>query len=467
VGAETGPILSRPRLGALLIVLAVAVSSSAGIASASGLRPLALGFSDELFVNPNAYVRQTWLDRSVSLGAEVLRLDAGWPASRRPRHPTDPADPAYDFTQLDAAVRDTTARGLAPMLSFTGAPRWAEGRGRPPHASPGTWMPKPSAVGAYGHALAQRYDGQYPDPLHPGAFLPRVTRFQLWNEPNLSGYLSPQWKHVKRSWVPVGPQHYRAMLNAFYAAVKAAQPGATVVTAGTSPFGDFGHGARMMPLLFWRNVLAAPTSFDAIAHQPYSVGAPATKALNANDISIPDIHKLTKLVRGAEHRGTALPHHYHHPIWITEAGYNTKPPNPKGVPVATDARWVEQALYLLWKQGVSVITWYLIRDQPPSPTYFTSSESGMYYFNGRAKPAATAFRFPVVGVRARSGRVSVWIRSPAAGDLRVQARAGGSWRTVAMLHATPGEVFHIAAPRGARGLRATIANLKSLTWTLR
>jgi hypothetical protein len=456
--------VSRARVAALLALAVVSLHLRSPTAAKAGLRPIALGFSDDLFTSPNPQVRATWLDRAVALGSQVVRLDAGWPASRRPQDPTSPSDPAYSFTQLDAAVRDATAAGISPLLSFTGAPTWAEGPGRPAGASPASWLPQPAAVGAYGAALATRYDGHYPDPLHPGAVLPRVKWFQLWNEPNLSLYLSPQWQRVKRRWVPVAPLHYRAMLKAFYAGVKAAQPTATVVTAGTAPFGDFGHGQRMMPLLFWRYVLAAPVSFDAIAHQPYAFGSPTTPALNADDIAIPDLGKLTKLVRRAERRGTALPH-IHHPIWVTETGYNTKPPNPGGVPVATDARYVEQELYLFWKQGVSVVTWYLIRDSPPAPTYGDSSQTGMYYLSGRTKPAALAFRFPVVAVRG-GGRTLVWLRAPGSGVIKVAARERGAWRVVARRHVKPLEVLEVRVPRQDHDFRAVLGKLTSLSWHL-
>jgi hypothetical protein len=329
---------------------------------------------------------------------------------------------------------------------------------------PGSWLPQPAAIQAYGQALATRYDGHYPDPQHPGAFLPRVKWFQLWNEPNLSQYLTPQWQRVKGKWVAVGPAHYRAMLNAFYSGVKAGQPGATVVAAGTAPFGDFGHGQRIMPVAFWNDVFAAPTSFDVIAHQPYSFGSPTTGALNADDIAIPDIGKLTRLLRRAERRGTALPH-IHHRIWITETGYNTKPPNPGGVPVATDARWVEQTLYLLWKQGVSLVTWYLIRDLPPAPTYGDSSQTGMYYLNGRAKPAALAFRFPVVAVRG-GGRTFVWLRAPGSGVIKVEDRERGAWRVIARRRVTAHEVVEVGVPRQDRDFRAVLGKLTSLSWRL-
>lgn len=454
-------------MGAALGLVAAWLGVAPALPAAAGLRPITLGFGDQVFCDSSAAVRATWDARAVAAGAKVVRVNIGWDAPRRPAHPADPADPAYDFTNADACVRDATARGLEPMLLFTVAPAWAEGPRRPRSAAPGTWLPDPAAVGAYGHALALRYDGHYPDPLHPGTALPRVHLLQLWNEENLSMYLTPQWQRIRGRWVAVAPAHYRAMLNAFYAGVKSVQPGATVVTGGTAPFGDFGHGQRIMPVLFWRDVFGAKTSFDALAQHPYSIGAPASPALNADDVSIADMGKLSRLLRSAERRGTALPR-IHHPLWVTEVGYDTKPPNPTGVPVGLDSRWVEQTLYLLWLQRVSVVTWYLIRDLEPIPNYGLSAQSGIYYLNGRPKPAALAFRFPVVGNRGRSGRVTVWVRAPASGRVVVQARAGararGSWRAVATRGVHAGEVFEVSAPVGTGEVRASLGGLVSLVW---
>jgi hypothetical protein len=444
-------------------MLVVALSAvTAGAASASGLRPIALGFGDNLFSSPSLSVRNLWLGRAVSLASQVVRLDVGWPASTKPTHPANPADPAYNFTSDDATVISATRHGLTPLVMFTAAPTWAEGPNRPASAAPGSWLPQPAALRAYGQALATRYNGRYPNPADPGSVLPRVTHFQVWNEPNLSIYLSPQWQHVKGKWVPTASNQYRAMLNAFYAGVKAADPAANVVTAGTAPYGDFGHRQRTMPLLFWENVLKAPTSFDVLAHQPYGVFAPATHALNADDISIADIGKLASLLRRTERQGTALPH-IHHPIWITETGYDTNPPNPGGVTLATDARYVEQSIYLFWKQDVSAVTWFLIRDLPPNPTYADSSETGMYFLSGKAKPAATAFRFPVVGVRSGK-RLLAWLRAPSAGTVTVTVTEHGAKRIVYRHQVTRFEVLQVPLPATSTSVSASLGTARSLSW---
>jgi hypothetical protein len=258
-----------------------------------------------------------------------------------------------------------------------------------------------------------------------------------------------------------------------------------VVTAGTAPFGDpVPGGQRIMPALFWRDLLcvretasgalqgtacADPPHFDVMAHHPYSVGAPTTRALNADDVSIPDLGKLTRLVRFAERTGRALPR-IHHPLWVTEVGYNTDPPNPLAVPIAQAGRWLEQTLALLWQQGVSLVTWNTIVDQPPIPNYSSTSQSGVYFLDGRPKAAPlAAFRFPLVAWRVRGERgAQVWGRAPAAGRLVVHEGVAGAWRAVATTDVALHQVFqlHVAATAGHVKLRVAIGGQVSLAWPL-
>ena len=100
-------------------------------------------------------------------------------------NPADPASPGYDWSAIDTSVRDLTGQGLQVLLNITDAPTWAEGPDPPPDAQPGTWRPDPAQFASFATAAARRYDGRFPDPLHPGAFLPRVRYWQPWNEPNL------------------------------------------------------------------------------------------------------------------------------------------------------------------------------------------------------------------------------------------------------------------------------------------
>jgi hypothetical protein len=296
----------------------------------------------------------------------------------------------------------------------------------------------------------------------------------MWNEPNLSKYLAPQWVRRNGRYVAESPVRYRAMLNAFYAGVKRAQPGATVVTAGTAPFGDPPGGSRIPPVVFVRDLLCLrgnalataqcpdPAHFDALSHHPYSIGPPGRAALNPDDVSIPDFGKLSRIVRRAVKTGRALPRHSK-ALWSTEVSFDSSPPDPDGVPLATHARWLAETFELLWRQGVTTITWFNVRDQPPEPSYAASNQSGVFFLDGRAKPAATAFRFPFVVRRTKTATIA-WARAPVAGTLVVERRVGARWRRVLATRVHAGQVVQRRLHGRPRNLRARIGRQASIFW---
>ena len=446
------------------------LSRAGGGRRRSSARGLALGFLDGVFA-ADAPERGPWLARAADSGSDILRIDIGWVAPNIAARPAgfdarNPADPAYSFARADAAIVDATARGLRVLASFTGAPAWAEGAGRPADASGGSWKPDPRALEDYGAALARRYSGSFPDPARPGRTLPRVDAFQVWNEPNLDKYLSPQWSGGRT----FAPAHYRRMLSAFYRGVKSVRAAALVVSGGTAPFGDQGAGGqRIMPARFVRELLClrevkrrlratscpAPARFDVLAHHPYSVGFPRRRALNDDDVSIPDLGKLTRLLRYAERSGRALPRKRHR-LWVTEVSYDSSPPDPQGVPAARHARNVAEAFFLLWRQGVDTITWFQIRDQLPHPSYAATNQSGVYFADGRPKLAQRTFAFPLVAERAGRGALRVWGRAPVAGLVRIERRAGRRWVRRAQRAGAPARHVSRAGgdARADRGARA-------------
>lgn len=418
----------------LLLVLALPAPAEA--------RDLRLGFLDAALQDGDARVRATWLDRAAGLGADDVRIGSGWAtiAPTRPARPEDPADAAYRWIELDAAAGDAAARGLRINLTLTGAPAWAEGPGRPESAQRGTWRPDSAAYGRFAVAVATRYSGRYPDPSRPGAVLPRIDVFQPWNEPNLDRYLTPQWTRRNGRWRTASPRIYRGLLNAFARAVKAVDRRNLVVAGGTAPFGDLDPGGeRLPPARFIRELLSARTVFDVLAHHPYSVRGPFGPALNTDDVSVPDLAKLTKPLRRAERAGRISPSGRKR-LWVTELSWDSSPPDPRGVKEARHARWLSEGLYVLWRQGVDAVTWFQIRDQAPEPSFAETYQSGVYLRSGRPKLAARAYAFPFV-VRRRAGRTRIWLRSPAAGKVIIERRAGGAWRPVLSLDAERHQVI--------------------------
>jgi hypothetical protein len=453
------------------------------------LAPLTLGFSsgaDVALASGNASTQAFWVPRAHKERAQIVRLSIFWSQVAPNVLPlnfnaSNPADPGYNWADVDEQVRELATAGFRIMITIDGAPTWAEGAGMPKTAAAGSWEPSAPDLGQFAQAIATRYDGSFPDPLNAGQSLPRVSIWQAWDEPNLPLYLSPQWSGNSASgYQPVSPNLYRTMENAFYTAVKGVSASNYVVLAGLGPYGDApgtGSTDRMQPVEFERELLcvtstfteesgcSGPTDFDAIDSHPYGIYGPNWHALNADDVSVPDVYKLVKVLHAAESLHTAMPTGAKG-NWVTETSWDTDPPDPSGVPIQTQARWMEQAFYNLWNQGVGTVLWWQIEDSPPIPNYSSTYQAGTYYLNGQPKPSATAFRFPFITWRKNYKTVTTWGRSPAAGVLSIQDLILGKWKTVTRVRVSANQVFEVPVNLiFKRQLRAKIGSYASLPWT--
>jgi hypothetical protein len=466
-----------------LVIAAVLLVVAAGARDARAVG-LTLGFSADPALTANAgSAADTWIPRAVGEGAGMVRVNVVWsrvaPENRPPSfQPADPSSPGYDWTTVDAAVRNLSSHGIRVLLNIWGAPTWAQGPGAPAGTTPGTWRPDAGALASFATAAALRYDGRFPDPLRPGLVLPRVRYWQPWNEPNLAYYLAPQWTRAGRRWAPASPGMYRGLLNAVYSAVKHVSSSNFVVTAGTAPYGDPPGGQRMPPVAFDRslfclraNARLTPTScpdpphLDALSHHPYGIGGPLWHALNPDDAAVPDVYKLARVLHAAEHDRHVRPAGAKQ-LWVTELSWDSSPPDPQGVPAAQQARWLEQALYVLWRQGVSTVLWLQIVDSAPIPSYGATYQSGLYYLGGTPKPAAQAYRFPFVTRRLSRGRIQAWGRAPRSGKIAIEQRRGARWTVLRRLVVRADQVFSVVLPMHGRAtLRAQASPVTSLAWT--
>jgi polysaccharide biosynthesis protein PslG len=448
--------------------LALAVLLPAVAAPAAVARPLAIGFYDPEYSSGDPVTRSAWFDSTKSAGAGVVRISAEWSRIAPDSRPSgfraaDPEDPHYRWGALDGAIQAATDRGLTPLVTLWHAPRWAEGDRRPKSAPPGSWRPKSGEYAKFARAAALRYR--------------HVHHWQIWNEANLTTYLAPQYvkRHGKRRLE--SPGRFRALLNAAYRAIKNVDRKAVVVAGGTAPYGDpQPGGARTPPALFVRELLCLhghalkkerckhPAHLDALAHHPYSVGSPQRKALNTDDVAIPDLGKLRRPLRKAEKTGRVLPKR-HKRLWVTEVSWDSSPPDPDGVPEKRHARWLAETFRLLWKQGVDTITWFQVRDAAPVPSFGSTYQSGVFFRDGRPKRAVRAFRFPFTAV-SKGGRVALWGRAPSRGRVNVQFDSGSGWKAIAHLKASRrGAVFQKRLhSRGHGRMRAVRGGRTSLPW---
>jgi hypothetical protein len=437
---------------------------------------LARGVSDSsLILSGDAELRQLALARMRATGASVVRIPVEWRYIVSSSPPAgfdavDPGSPVYNFTAVDASVRDTVAAGLSPLLVVTRAPAFAEAPGRWPYAYPGSWAPSPAAFGQFATAVARRYDGSFPDPSQPGHALPRVRLLEAWNEPNLARYLEPQWVVEDGHWSAFSPLIYRQLLNAFYTAVKAVEPSDVVVTAGVAPNGEPAGVGRMTPVRFLSSMLcieggaredcADPPHFDVLTLHPLSFGSPDRPATSSQDVAISDVAKVTELLAKAEGSGRALPR-AHKPVWVTELNWESAPPAARGVPARLQARWVSRALHRLWVASIGLADWQFLIDPYPGVSLATptggavevSRPAGLYspgpggdFAAARPKPFLRGFTFPFDPLRVDRRHVRVWallMRPGQAVLLQRQARGSGAWRTVARLRADRNGVLNL------------------------
>ncbi len=448
-----------------ILLLAMAAGSLAVPSSAAAVRSLEVGLTDGVFSSADAGTRDVWFDRALDARSDLILLGAAWrgiaPANPAPGFDArDPDDPRYNWGQLDASLADALGRGFKVAVLVTGAPAFAEGPNKPGNVADGTWKPKPKAVEDFGHAIAERYDGT-------------IRSYQLWAEPNLETYLTPQFSNGTLT----GAVHYRKMLRSFNRGIKSVDPTNYVVTGGTAPYGDpIRGGRRTQPVKFWRKVLCLrggglePTScpgkasFDALAHHPINVGAPTRHALNRADVSTPDIGKLKAILRKAE-RKNRVGGPRRHAIWATEIWWDSKPPDPDGVPQARHARWLSESFFLLWKQGVSKVVWFQIRDQAEGPGFALTPQTGLFEIDGTEKTAFKAFRFPFVANGLGKGRVRVWGLAPGVGQVVIERRHNGAWRTAKRLHAPAKRIFSKTIKPGPGKLRARFGAEASIAWS--
>ncbi len=377
------------RLGVLVAVLVTALSAvCAGTAHAS--RFLRIGIYDESQVLYGP-VDQTFPTLKL-LHVQEIRLNLYWGgkfgvARERPKHPVDPADPAYDWSLYDRTVQYAAQYGMHVLFSIYGTPGWADGgRGMnhaPTHAKD---------LERFAIAAATRYGGGYA--LEDGSMLPAVKEWLAWNEPNNPAFLTPQYTKTAKGWKLQGAADYARICNAVYAGVHTTLTAhERVACGGTAPRGNNNPSSKrpsVSPVAFLRAAkLAHLKTFDAWAHHPYYAGpsdTPTSKPVTSNGapataVTLGNINDLIKQVTQLYGRKR---------IWITEYGYQTNPPDPIfGVSYAKQARYLTEAFQIAKKNPrIDLMLWFLLRDEPN----FGGWQSGLETYKGARKPAFKAFQ---------------------------------------------------------------------------
>ncbi len=352
---------------ALLALIALLVAPAAAVQAAPRMP---IGFFDDPTFRWSPQRAANLQSVAVS-GASVIHTTANW-ANIAPTKPSNPAngdDPAYRLGDLDELVFQSGIYGLRVMINITATPKWANG-GKTPNVMP----TKLSDLTTFARMLAARYDG------HTGHGT--VALWSVWNEPNLQLFLMPQFRGTKI----VGPANYAKLYKAAYAGIKAASPWSKVAIGETSARGRdkplAGVSASIAPGTFAKYLAKVPgLKFDAWAHHPYptSSNLPPTQKVRYPNVALSTLPQFEKDLKTFFHRSV--------PIWITEYGHETKPPDPHGASYAKQKAYAVQALNIAKQDpNVQMFIWFVFRDSTGNPW-----QSGLLTAGGVQKPAYDAF----------------------------------------------------------------------------
>jgi Cellulase (glycosyl hydrolase family 5) len=377
-----------------------------------------------------------------ALGVKALRVELRWhdvaPDANSPSRPQFEAEnPAsYNWGQYDALIDEAQRLKWKVLLTLTSpVPRWATSN----HSDLIT-RPDDQAFEEFATAVGRHYGSQ-------------VSLWAIWNEPNVPGWLAPQFN---ANGTPASPRIYRGLFEAGYAGLTAAGLKSPKVLFGeTAPFGtdevDAGREGverEVAPLAFLRGALCLSAAYRrsstcgmlpiyGYAHHPYTypaVPGPYYRPANRDDVPIGVLSRLSRALALAS-RAHAIPARV--PIYLTEYGVQTKP-NPLGVSPAQQAEDAAISERLAWENpDVAAFSQYLLRDEP-SHGRFSGYRTGLESPGGAPKPAYYGFAVPLTVTKnvaakkdasKRAAGFSLWglVRpAPGATDVRVLVKPVGS-----------------------------------------
>ncbi len=367
----------------LLLIGLMVLGAALAAPSAQPSRGLLVGIFDEgsTLGNPDWAFPQYG-----SLGVEIVRVNLYWGGNdgvarrKRPANAVNPNDPAYDWTLYDAFMKRAAENHIKVVFSIILTPSWA---GPAKNRAPRRLID----LRNFAFAAAKRYSGSFrPDPeAEP---LPRVRYWLAWNEPNNPVFLKPQFVRSGNGFQLASPRIYAGICNAIFSGVHLTGLSGEKVGCGvTAPRGNnTGRGPRpsISPIFFLRGMKRAGARFDAYAHHPYYNHPNESPTFVPKTFRTTTLGNINVLIRELTHLYGPKR------VWITEYGYQTKPPDPYfGVPWARQARYLTQSFAIARRNPrIDMMMWFLLKDE----ARISGWQSGLYTASGRRKPSWRAFQ---------------------------------------------------------------------------
>jgi hypothetical protein len=290
-----------------------------------------------------------------------------------------------------------------------------------------------------------------------------VNYYSIWNEPNIDkSWLKPRFQRTRYGTVDAAGAMYRKLFIAGYKAVAKYDP----ARRNRVLFGETAAIASPLPLLraalcldpdgkpFTGRLRAlhgcsgrvSRLNIGGIAVHPYNqggYGGPLTKTNRKVALPLAYMPRLHRLMDGAARRGR-IPRGKG--IWVTEFGFQTRPPDPMGVSPQSQARFINESDRLFFDdRRIKSVAQYELTDVPQRDQFNT----GLRFVRSRGgaqKPSYAAYRVPIVVTRRSASSVEVY------GQVR-PARLVGGRTTVAVQMRIGGVYTTVSQPRtNSRGI---------------
>jgi hypothetical protein len=307
------------------------------------------------------------------LGIKIYEDAIPWAsvALRRPRHPTNPKDPAYAWpAEVTQAVAEAKRYHMQVALQIIGAPTWANG------GKPWNWAPLHTQDYAnFAIAAARRY--------------PSVHLWMIWGEPSRSNNFEPldpvkSFARKLNVHQRSAPHRYARILDAAYGALKSVSRSNLVIGGMTYTTGDISTVQWIENL---RLPNGKPPRLDIYGHNPFSYRAPnlSNPPSLHQQIDFSDLGRLSKLVD----RYLGRPGNPHPKLFISEWTAPTAIDLEFNfyVEPLVQAQWITAALRIARSlPSIYAVGWIHLYDEPPE------SYGGLLETDGAKKPGYFAWK---------------------------------------------------------------------------
>lgn len=408
-----------PRIRTLLLtMLAVALAAGAAGASQALASSNQITYFEGAAVLLNPSTRPHAMEQMQHLGVKALRVELNWDSVAP--DPTSASKPAFEATnpgsyawgQYAVLLAEAQARKWPVLLTVTApAPRWATSNRKAPYVT----RPDDKDFEEFMTAVAREFGSE-------------VSVYAIWNEPNESVFLMPQWNS---NGTPASGRIYRGLYQAGYAGLQAAGLAHPRVLFGETAPAGYDNVKSLLrrekakalkhpvaPLAFMREALCLNASYRkssscselqmaGYSHHAYTLPAgPYYVFPQRDDVSIGSLSRLTNALNLAA-RAHAIPANV--PIYLTEFGVQSKPNKYLGVSPAKQAEYDAIAEHIAYDNPrVAAFSQYLLKDDPVGgPEPGASFQTGLEYINGTPKPLYYGWPIPLT-VTKHGHRVSLW-----------------------------------------------------------